>query len=86
MNTIGNLLTNLRTLLCCVRETLGYALAFLRAILCSRAVLAARLLLAAESRLAVCKQRILEKKDPRPRFTISLAFLKETVTMMGRKG
>lgn len=32
MNTIRNLLTNLRTLLCCVRETLGYALIFLWAI------------------------------------------------------
>ena len=74
MNTLGNLLTNLRILLCCVRETLGYALAFLRAILCSRAVLAARLL-AAESQLAVCKQRILEKKDSRPRFTASFRLL-----------
>ena len=74
MNTIRNLLTNLRILLCCVRETLGYALAFLRAILCSRAVLATRLL-AAESQLAVCKQRILEKKDSRPRFTASFRLL-----------
>ena len=62
-----------------VRETLGYALAFLRAILCSRAVLAARLL-AAESQLAGCKQRILEKKDPRPRFTASFRLLRGIIS------
>ncbi len=38
MNTIGNLLTNLYALLCCVRETLGYALIFLWAIFCPKAV------------------------------------------------
>ena len=74
MNTIKNLLTNLRSLLYCVRETLGYALAFLRAILCSRAVLSARLL-AVESQLAACKHQINSKKRPRPRFTASFRLL-----------
>jgi putative transposase len=74
MNATKNLLTNLCNLLVCACEMLRYVMSFLRAILCSRAVLAARLL-AAESQLAVCKQRILEKKDPRPRFTASFRLL-----------
>ena len=74
MNTIGNLLTNLRTLLCCVRETMGYALIFLWAIFCPKAVLAAKLL-AVESQLAVCKQQIASKKHPRPRFTAGFRLL-----------
>jgi len=74
MNTIKNLLTNLRSLLYFVRETLGYALAFLRAILCSRAVLAARLL-AVESQLTACQHQINSKKCPRPRFTASFRLL-----------
>ena len=74
MNTIKNLITNLYHHLVCACEMLRYGLSFLRAILCSRAVLAARLL-AAESQLSVCKQRILEKKDPRPRFTASFRLL-----------
>ena len=74
MNTIGNLLTNLRTLLCCVRETLGYALIFLWAIFCPKAVLAAKLL-AVESQLAVCKHQIGQRKRQRPRFTASFRLL-----------
>ena len=66
MNTIRNLLTNLRTLLCCVRETLGYALIFLWAIICPKAVLAAKLL-AGESQLAVCKHQIGQRKRRRPK-------------------
>ncbi len=65
---------NLCHLLVCAREMLRYALVFVWAIFCPKAVLAARLL-AAESQLAVCKQRILEKKDPRPRFTASFRLL-----------
>jgi len=74
MNTIGNLLTNLRTLLRCVRETLGYALIFLWAIFCPKAVLAAKLL-AVESQLAVCKHQIGQRKRRRPRFTASFRLL-----------
>ena len=74
MNTIRNLLTNLRTLLCCVRETLGYALIFLWAIFCPKAVLAAKLL-AVESQLAVCKHQIGQRKRRRPRFTASFRLL-----------
>ncbi len=74
MNTIGNLLTNLCTLLCCVRETLGYALIFLWAIFCPKAVLAAKLL-AVESQLAVCKHQIGQRKRRRPRFTASFRLL-----------
>ena len=42
--------------------------------LCPRAILAAKLL-AAESQLAVCKHRIRQKKDPRPRFTAGFRLL-----------
>ncbi len=65
---------NLCHLLVCAREMLRCALVFVWAIFCPKAVLAARLL-AAESQLAACKQRILEKKDPRPRFTASFRLL-----------
>jgi len=47
---------------------LRYAFSFFLALLQPKAVLAARLL-AAESQLAVCKHRIQQQKDPRPRFT-----------------
>ena len=74
MNMPLNHLKIFYNVLRCIWELLRYTLTFIRAILCSRAVLAARLL-AAESQLAVCKQRILEKKDPRPRFTASFRLL-----------
>jgi len=51
-----------------------YALLFLWAFLCPRGTLAARLL-ATESQLAVCRHRIEQKKDPRPRFTTGFRLL-----------
>lgn len=52
----------------------GYLAAFARALFLPKAKLAARLL-AAESQLALCKQRIQLRKDPRPRFTPSFRLL-----------
>jgi len=74
MNTIRNLLTNLRSLLDCACELFRYARVFLWAIFCPRAVLAARLL-AAESQLAACKHQIASKKQPQPRFTVGFRLL-----------
>lgn len=67
-------LINLRNLLCCVRETLGYVLIFLWAIFRPKAVLAAKLL-AVQSRLSVCKHRIGSQKHPQLRFTASFRLL-----------
>ena len=55
-------------------EIAGYCFTFLGAMLCPKAVLAAKLL-AAESQLAICKQRIEDKKAPRPRFSASFRVL-----------
>ena len=74
MNTIRNLLTNLRSLLDCACELFRYARVFLWAIFCPKAVLAARLL-AVESQLAACKHQIASKKHPRPRFTAGFRLL-----------
>ena len=74
MNTIRNLMTNLRSLLYWVCELFRYGRIFLWAIFCPRAVLAARLL-AAESQLAACRHRIASKKRPRPRFTARFRLL-----------
>ena len=68
MNILQNLVWNARQALQIVLQLLGYAVTFLLALIQPKAVLTARLL-AAESQLAVCKHRIQEKKDPRPRFT-----------------
>ena len=57
-----------------VCETVGYCFMFLRALLCPKAVLAAKLM-ATESQLAMCKQRIEDKKAPRPRFTAAFRVL-----------
>ena len=46
----------------------GYNLRFVWALMSLKAVPAARLL-APESQLAICKDRIQQKKNPRPRFT-----------------
>ena len=53
MNTIKNLLINLRNLLVCACELFRYALIFLLALFSPKAVLAARLP-AVKSRLAAC--------------------------------
>ena len=74
MNTIRNLLINLRSLLDCACELFRYARVFLWPIFCPRAVLAARLL-AVESQLAACKHQIASKKHPRPRFAAGFCLL-----------
>ena len=53
---------------------LRYLLIFLKALLTPRTVLAARIL-AAESQLALCRERLSQKKDPRPRFTPAFRIL-----------
>ncbi len=68
MKTYQNLFRNVSKLFFFLRQILGYAVTLLWALLCPKAVLSARLL-AVESQLATCKERIQEKKDPRPRFT-----------------
>ena len=74
MNTIKNLLTNVCRLLVCAREMFRYALLFLWAIFCPKAVLAAKLV-AVDSQLAVCRQEIGLKKQPRPQFTAGFRLL-----------
>lgn len=57
-----------------LREAFVYGLAFLWALLGPKAVLAAKLL-SVQSQLAMYKQRIQQKKDPRPRFTPAFRIL-----------
>jgi len=74
MTTLPNLLKDLCSAVGCIRHVLHYALTFIWALICPRAVLAARLL-AAESQLTVCKDRIQQNKDPRPRFSAHFRLL-----------
>ena len=74
MNTVLDLIGNLQNALGCVGELLGYLLRFVSAFLRTHASLAARLL-AAESQLGMCKRRIEEKAQPKPRFTAGFRFL-----------
>jgi transposase InsO family protein len=74
MNTIVYLSRNLWSVLGCVVELLGYLLRFVSMLFRTRASLAARLL-AAESQLGVCKRRIDQKAQPKPRFTAGFRFL-----------
>ena len=83
MNTICNLIKQLWGACRCSWELLKYALA--RALLLPKPALAARLL-AAESQLAVCKHRIDQKKDPRPRFTSGSRFLWVLISNSCRSG
>ena len=55
-------------------EIIGYAMSFGQSLVTPKAALAVRLL-AAESQLAVCTQRIEDKKAPRPRFSASFRVL-----------
>ena len=71
---LRNLFWNLGRGLNCAGEIFRYLRIFLWALFSPKAVLAARLL-AVESQLAVCKLRIQQKKDPRPRFTSGFRFL-----------
>ncbi len=57
-----------------LREGAGYIFTCLWALVSPRATLAARVL-AAESQLALCKRRIEEKNQPRPRFTRAFRLL-----------
>ena len=68
MNTLRNLFWGLGRVLNCAGEIFRYLRIFLWAMFSPKAALATRLL-AVESQLAVCKLRIQQKKDPRPRFT-----------------
>ncbi len=74
MATLHNLVSILSNSLGCAHQIFSYSWTFTWALFWPRAVLAARLL-AAESQLAVCKHRIRQKKDPRPRFTPAFRFL-----------
>ena len=74
MSTIIDLFRNLWNLLACIGELLGYVLRFVSAFFQARASLAARLV-AAESQLVICKRRIDQKAQPRPRFTAGFRLL-----------
>ena len=74
MNTGFDLFRNLWTAMGCVVELLGYFLRFVSVFFRSRTLLAARLL-AAESQLGMCKRRIEQKTQPKPRFTAGFRFL-----------
>ena len=74
MSVIQRLFRTLLRTISDLREGAGYIGTFLWAFLHSRATLAARVL-AAESQLAVCKRRIEEKNQPKPRFTQAFRLL-----------
>ena len=74
MNILQNLLWNTGRAVQAIWQLSGYAMTFFLALLQPRATVAARLL-AVESQLAVCKHRIEQQKDPRPRFTASFRLL-----------
>ena len=74
MKTIIDLFGDLWNVLRCVGELLGYLLRFVSVFFQSRASLAARLL-AAESQLGMCKRRIDQKSQPKPRFTAGFRLL-----------
>ena len=71
---LRNLFWNLGRGLNCAGEIFRYLRIFLWALFSPKAVLAARLL-PVESQLAVCKHRIQQKKEPRPRFTAGFRLL-----------
>ena len=68
MSVIHRLFRTFLRTISALREGVGYLGTFLTAFLSSRATLATRVL-AAESQLAVCKRRIEEKNQPKPKFT-----------------
>lgn len=74
MSTICCLFRSILRTISAVREAAGYLHTFLWALLSPRVTLAARVL-AVESQLAVCKRRIEEKNQPRPRFTQTFRLL-----------
>ncbi len=74
MNILQNMLWPNARAVRAIWQLFTYALTFFLALLQPRATLAARLL-AVESQLALCKHRIQEKKDPRPRFTAGFRVL-----------
>ena len=74
MNTTRKSFYGLRCVLSFARQSLRYVGLFLWALLSPNAVLAARLL-AAESQLARCRERVEQRKDPRPRFTPAFRLL-----------
>jgi len=73
MIVIDNLLENVLIILGCMHQLAGYGLRLLWALMSPKVVPAAKLL-AAESRLAVYKNRIDQKKAPRPPFTRAFRF------------
>ncbi len=74
MGAISSLFSNTGRIVSFLKEALGYLIALIRALFLPRARLTARLL-AAESQLAVCKLRIQQQKDPRPRFSQAFRML-----------
>jgi len=74
MILVANLLRSVLMLLGCMYQLVGYGLRFLWGLMSPKGVLAAKLL-AAESQLVACKNRIDQKKAPRPRFTAAFRLL-----------
>ena len=74
MRLICLLFQSLVTTISYLREGAGYIGTFLWAFLSSRATMATRVL-AAESQLAMCKRRIEEKNQPKPKFTQAFRLL-----------
>jgi len=74
MNTIIDLFRDLRNALGCVVELPGYFLRFVSMFFRTRASLAARLV-AAESHLGMCKRRIDQKAQRKPKFTAGFRLL-----------
>ena len=74
MGAISSLFSNVSRIVYICKEALGYLIGLIRALFLPRARLSVRLL-AAESQLAVCKLRIQQKKDPKPRFSQAFRML-----------
>ena len=74
MNMLRSLIWSAVQAVQCIWQLAKYALSFLLALPQPKAILAARLL-AVESQLAICKHRIQDKKNPRPRFTAAFRVL-----------
>jgi len=74
MNIRNHLFPPILRTISTLREAAGYVCTCLWALFSPRATLAARVL-AAESQLAMCKRRIEEKNQPRPRFTRAFRLL-----------
>ena len=83
MCAINNLLSHVLMIFLFIWESLQYAVLFFWPLFCPRAAMATRLLAAAvrqahrlgKSQLAMCCNRIRQKKEPKPRFTSAFRLL-----------